>query len=151
MLWPCQRRFGRDELMNTAFLSPARRLVAVVVGLMTVSLTGCSADPRNLLDEMSLAYRNAPAYSDNARVRIRSTREGTEVDRSIPFRGPFERPDRLRIDCYDARIAADGTTLHAAVGNVPGQVLEEPVTSPLTLDQLFADEQVRLALAEGDA
>jgi thiol-disulfide isomerase/thioredoxin len=137
--------------MNTAFLSPARRLVAVVVGLVTVSLTGCSADPRSLLDEMSLAYRNAPAYSDNARVRIRYTREGTEVDRSIPFRVAFERPDRLRIDCYDARIAADGTMLRAAVGNVPGQVLEEPVTSPLTLDQLFADEQVRLALAEGDA
>ena len=116
-----------------------------------MSLTGCSADPRSLLDEMSRTYRKAQAYSDNARVRIRYTREGTEVDQSIPFRVAFERPDRLRIDCYDARIAADGTSLRAAVGNVPGQVLEEPVTSPLTLDQLFADEQVRLTLAEGDA
>jgi thiol-disulfide isomerase/thioredoxin len=114
-------------------------------------LTGCSADPRSLLDEMSRTYRKAQAYSDNARVRIRYTREGTEVDQSIPFRVAFERPDRLRIDCYDARIAADGTSLRAAVGNVPGQVLDEPVKSPLTLDQLFADEQVRLTLAEGDA
>lgn len=116
-----------------------------------MSLTGCSADPRSLLDEMSRTYRKAQAYSDNARVRIRYTREGTEVDQSIPFRVAFERPDRLRIDCYDARIAADGTSLRAAVGNVPGQVLDEPVKSPLTLDQLFADEQVRLTLAEGDA
>jgi thiol-disulfide isomerase/thioredoxin len=116
-----------------------------------MSLPGCSADPRSLLDEMSRAYRKAPAYADDARVRIRYTREGTEVDQSIPFRVAFERPDRLRIDCYDARIAADGTTLRAAVGNVPGQVLEEAVTSPLTLDQLFADEQVRMTLAEGDA
>ena len=114
-------------------------------------LTGCSADPRSLLDEMSRTYRKAQAYSDNARVRIRYTREGTEVDQSIPFRVAFERPDRLRIDCYDARIAADGTSLRAAVGNVPGQVLDEPVKSPLTLDQLFADEQVRMTLAEGDA
>ena len=118
---------------------------------MTVSLTGCSADPRSLLDTMSRTYRTAHAYSDNARVRIRYTREGTEVDQSVPFRVAFERPDRLRIDCYDARIAADGTSLRAAVGNVPGQVLDEPVKSPLTLDQLFADEQVRLTLAEGDA
>ena len=116
-----------------------------------MSLTGCSADPRSLLDEMSRTYRKAPAYADNARVRIRYTREGTEVEQSIPFRVAFERPDRLRIDCYDARIAADGTSLRAAVGNVPGQVLEEAVKSPLTLDQLFADEQVRMTLAEGDA
>ena len=116
-----------------------------------MTLAGCSADPRGLLDAMSRAYRTAPAYADDARVRIRYTREGTEVDQSIPFRVVFERPDRLRIDCYDARIAADGTSLRAAVGNVPGQVLEEPVKSPLTLDQLFADEQVRLTLAEGDA
>jgi hypothetical protein len=34
-------------------------------------LTGCSADPRSLLDEMSHTYRKARAYSDNARVRIR--------------------------------------------------------------------------------
>jgi len=137
--------------MNTTFGSLSRRLVHLAVVFVMMSLTGCSADPRSLLDEMSRAYRKAPAYADDARVRIRYTREGTEVDQSIPFRVAFERPDRLRIDCYDARIAADGTMLRAAVGNVPGQVLEEPVTSPLTLDQLFADEQVRITLAEGDA
>jgi outer membrane lipoprotein-sorting protein/thiol-disulfide isomerase/thioredoxin len=137
--------------MTTPLPSLVRRLTTLVVFLATVSLTGCSADPRSLLDEMSRTYRKAQAYSDNARVRIRYTREGTEVDQSIPFRVAFERPDRLRIDCYDARIAADGTSLRAAVGNVPGQVLDEPVKSPLTLDQLFADEQVRLTLAEGDA
>ena len=137
--------------MNSLFRSPSRSLVALVGILVTLPLTGCTANPRSLLDEMSRAYRTAQTYSDNARVRIRYTREGTEVDQSIPFRVAFERPDRLRIDCYDARIAADGTSLRAAVGNVPGQVLEEPVQSPLTLDQLFADEQVRLTLAEGDA
>jgi outer membrane lipoprotein-sorting protein/peroxiredoxin len=137
--------------MNTLCASLARCLAPLVVFLATMALTGCSADPRSLLDEMSHTYRKAQAYSDNARVRIRYVREGTEVDQSIPFRVAFERPDRLRIDCYDARIAADGTSLRAAVGNVPGQVLEETVKSPLTLDQLFADEQVRLTLAEGDA
>ena len=137
--------------MNTPLASLTRRLAPLVVLLATMSLTGCSADPRSLLDEMSRTYRTSQAYFDNARVRIRYTREGTEVDQSIPFRVAFERPDRLRIDCYDARIAADGTSLRAAVGNVPGQVLEEPVRSPLTLDQLFADEQVRMTLAEGDA
>ena len=123
----------------------------VLFALMAISLIGCGTDPRGLLDEMSRTYRKAPAYSDQALVRIRYVRNDKVVEQSIPFRVAFERPDRIRIDSYDARIASDGTTLRAAVGNVPGQVLEEPITSPLTLDQLFADEQIRLTLAEGDA
>jgi uncharacterized protein YdbL (DUF1318 family) len=119
--------------------------------IVAVLATGCSADPRGLLEEMSRTYRAAGAYSDDARVEIRFVRDGREVERIIPFRVAFARPDRVRIDCYDARIAADGTTFHAAVGGVPGQVLEQPVKSPLSLDQIFADEQIRLALAEGDA
>lgn len=129
---------------------PHRSLLA---GLLIVAATagGCSADPRGLLEEMSRAYRTAGAYSDDARVEIRFVRDGKEVHRTIPFRVAFARPDRVRIDAYDARIAADGGTFRAAVGGVPGQVLEQPVQSPLSLDQIFADEQIRLALAEGDA
>jgi len=119
--------------------------------LWLATATGCGADPRGILDGMSAAYRQAAGYSDDAIVRIRYVRKGTEVEQTIPFRVAFQRPDRLRIDAYDARIAVDGTTLRGAVGNVPGQVLEEAVRSPLGLEQIFADEQIRLALAEGDA
>jgi len=119
--------------------------------LWLATATGCGADPRGALDAMSVAYRRAAGYSDDAIVRIRYVRSGTEVEQTIPFRVVFQRPDRLRIDAYDARIAVDGTTLRGAVGNVPGQVLEEAVQSPLGLEQIFADEQIRMALAEGDA
>lgn len=148
MHWPVLRRFGHDDgmLTHTRLFRPA----ALVVLWLTTA-TGCGTDPRGILDGMSAAYRAAPGYSDDALVRIRYVRNGTEVEQSIPFRVVFQRPDRLRIDAYDARIAVDGTTLRGAVGNVPGQVLEEPVRRPLGLDQIFADEQIRLALAEGDA
>jgi len=126
-------------------------LVRGLLLAVTPLFAGCAADPRGLLEEMSRAYRSAGAYSDDARVNVRYVRDGKEVHQAIPFRVAFARPDSVRIDCYDARIAADGTTLRAAVGSVPGQVLEEPVRSPLSLDQIFADEQIRLALAEGDA
>lgn len=116
-----------------------------------VLLAGCSADPRGMLDATARAYRQATSYSDDARVRITVTRGDAQTEETIPFRVAFSRPDKLRIDCYDARIVADGTTLFAAVGNVPAQVLAEPVKSPLAMDQLFADEQVRATLAEGDA
>ncbi len=114
-------------------------------------MVGCSTDPRSLLDATARAYREAKTYADDGRVRITFTRGDSRTEQTIPFRVAFERPDKLRIDCYDARIVADGTTLFAAVGNVPAQVLAEPITSPLMMDQLFADEQVRATLAEGDA
>lgn len=137
--------------MITTIHHHGHRLAAFVVCVTALATCGCGTNPRGLLDNMSRAYRGAASYADDAVVRIRYVRNDTETDQTIPFRVVFERPDRLRIDCYDARIATDGTTLRAAVGGVPGQVLEEPVKSPLTLDQIFGDEQVRLALAEGDA
>ncbi len=122
------------------------------VGLVVLlACPGCSRDPRALLDRMSEAYRAADRYRDDAIVRIHYTRGEAEVDHELPFRVAFERPDRLRVECYDAQLVSDGTSLHAAVGDVPGQVLVEPVESPLSLEQLFSDPHLRSRLSEGEA
>lgn len=118
---------------------------------MTLVLAGCGADPQRLLDEMGSAYRGAARYSDDARVRVRRT-QGSDVSESEhPFRVAFARPDAMRIEAYDARVVSNGTTLFAAVGTVPGQVLDEPVRSPLALEQIFADDVLRATLTEGEA
>lgn len=127
-----------------------RRVAWLPVAILAL-VTGCSADPQVTLDATAKAYREAETYSDNARVRVAFIRGDSTTERTIPFRVAFARPNRVRIECYDARIVADGTTLLATVGGVPGQVLSEPVKTPLALDQIVADEQVRAALAEGDA
>lgn len=116
-----------------------------------LAVGGCGDDPRHILDEMRNAYRSAARYSDDALVTVRQTQGGKTTEAALPFRVAFERPDRIRIDAYDARVAADGSSFCAAVGSVPGQVLAEPVRSPLTLDQIFADDAVRATLAEGEA
>lgn len=116
-----------------------------------ILLAGCGEDPRGLITEMGRAYRSAASYADDARVVVRQTSGALSTDAAFPFRVAFSRPDRIRIDAYDARIAADGTRLFAAVGGVPGQVLVEAVTSPLSMDQIFADDAVRTTLAEGEA
>lgn len=100
---------------------------------------------------MGRAYRTAETYSDEGLVVVRETRGDVSSEATFPFRVAFSRPDRIRIDAYDTRIAANGITFFGAVGSVPGQVLAEPVTSPLALDQIFADEAVQVALAEGEA
>ena len=122
------------------------------VGLVVLlACPGCSREPLALLDRMGEAYRAADRYRDDATVRIHYTRGEAEVDHELPFRVAFERPDRLRVECYDAQLVSDGTSLHAAVGDVPGQVLVEPVKYPLSLEQLFSDPHLRSRLSEGEA
>lgn len=114
-------------------------------------LAGCGADPRQVLDSMARAYRTTDHYSDDARVVVRHTQAGTTTEATQPFRVAFSRPDRIRIEAYDARVVGDGRSLFAAVGAVPGQVLVEETRSPLDMDQLFADDAVRGTLTEGEA
>ena len=133
--------------------SPASSVAPLFLGLAAAAagLAGCGDDPRALVDAMGRAYRAADHYADDARVRVVRTRGDGTVEEAHPFRVAFQRPDRLRIDAYDARIVADGRRLRAAVGGIPGQVLAADVESPLALDQLFADRELQAALTEGEA
>jgi outer membrane lipoprotein-sorting protein len=128
-------------------LRPPHALLA----MLTLLLTGCGDDPQQILDEMGQAYRAADRYSDDARVTVRQTHGDSSTEQTYPYRVAFVRPDRIRVEAYDARVVTDGATLYAAVGTVPGQVLSEPVATPLTLDQIFADDALRSTLTEGEA
>jgi len=100
---------------------------------------------------MGIAYRTADHYSDDARMVVRYTQGGTTTEATHPFRVAFSRPDRLRVEAYDARVVTDGQSLFAATGAVPGQVLVEPVRTPLDMEQIFADDVVRGTMTEGEA
>lgn len=125
-------------------------LLVSIIGAV-LSLTGCSNRAEQVLEQMAAAYRSADRYVDDGVVTFNYKQGDSVVDRTVPFRVAFERPDRLRLDCYDASVVVDGTTLRAAVGSVPGQVLTEPLRSPLSLDQLFEDETLQGAITDGDA
>ena len=145
MLWPGGPHFEQDAAMR------CRHTSLVPLALATLALAGCGEDARGLVEAMGRAYGDAARYSDDARVRIERSSGESTAEETHPFRVAFVRPDRMRIEAYDARIVADGGTLRAAVGGIPGQVLAEAVKSPLALDQLFADRELAAALAEGEA
>ena len=143
MLWPLRPRFGQDAAMRTTIFS--------LLAALALGTCGCRDNPRAIIADLGSRYRSAVTYADEGRVRVTETRGGATREFTLPFQVAFARPDRVRIEAYDARIVADGTTFFAAVGSVPGQVLTEPVESPLSLDQIFADAEVRTMLAEGEA
>lgn len=144
MLWPGTRGLAQDAAMTP--LRPWSWPFAAVL-----LLCGCREDPRALLDGMARAYRTANHYSDDARVIVRHTYAGQSTESTQPFRVAFARPDRLRIEAYDARVVADGARLFAASGAVPGQVLVTDVQSPLDMDQVFADDVLQGTLTQGEA
>jgi hypothetical protein len=128
-----------------------RRWIGMGMAISAAMLAGCSNRADEVLGRMAAAYRAADRYVDDGIVTFHYTRGDSVVDRAVPFRVAFERPDRLRLDCYDASVVSDGSMLRAAVGSVPGQVLSVAVRSPLSLDQLFEDETLLEAITEGDA
>jgi len=122
-----------------------------VVAVAVCLLCGCGTPPRGVLDELARTYRTATTYTDDARVTVQVTRDGRMTERTTPLRVAFARPDRIRIEAYDARIVCTSDTLLAAVGGVPGQVLATPLPGRLDLEQLFADDVLRATLTEGEA
>jgi len=146
MGWPQTGGLAQDSTMK-----PSHSMLRGCLASAAILLAGCGDDPRTILETMAQRYRSAERYADDARVTIRQTQGAEQIERAYPYRVAFVRPDRLRVEAYDARVVADGETLRAAVGGVPGQVLEEPIESPLTLDQLFDDDALRVTLTEGEA
>lgn len=132
------------------FHRPSAPVFSMLAGV-AACLTGCGEDARGLVAAMGRAYRAADHYADDARVTVVRTRGDGSSEETHPFRVAFARPDMIRIEAYDARIVADGRTLRAAVGGIPGQVLTEDVNSPLGLDQLFTDRELRGTLSAGEA
>jgi hypothetical protein len=149
MLWPRRPAFGQDAAMF--FARRPHAPIIIVLAFAATCLTGCGEDARGLVESMGRAYRAADHYADDARVKVVRTRGDGSSEETHPFRVAFTRPDKIRIEAYDARIVADGGRLRAAVGGIPGQVLTEEVKSPLGLDQLFADPELRGTLSEGEA
>lgn len=149
MLWPGAAGFGQDDPMRTHFQHRFAHVAATAC--VTCLICGCGPRPRAVLDDMARAYREATTYADDARVLVRITSDGRSTERTIPLRVAFARPDRIRIEAYDARIVSAEDTLFAAVGGVPGQVLSAPLSGALDLEGLFADDVVRVTLTEGEA
>ena len=59
-----------------------------------------------VLDKMVDAYRKAPSYEDFATVELWEA--GQTEPRRADFRVVFQRPNKLRMTCYQGELACDG-------------------------------------------
>jgi thiol-disulfide isomerase/thioredoxin len=139
---------------------PTTKSTASVAGPAAASSKADAASPRppagELLEQMVKTYREAKSYADAARVRTTIQRDGQAdvepepVDSSVTF----ERPNKLRVQYGDTILSSDGKRLRAAVGSVPGQLLDLDAPSKLSLDDLvtgFSGAALEEGLTRGPA
>ncbi len=144
--------------------------VAVLIG-MCVILGGCGepssppeAQPETVdaaekdldsghgvLKAMAAAYRKADSYADRGIIRVHVDRQGEPVDQTDSFAIAFQRPDKLRLGLYQTRAVFSGGTLHAALDNLPGQVVVRNAPAELSLDSLNRSQVLSPALGPGFA
>ena len=75
----------------------------------------------------SSAYHNAQSYSDVATVHLVAEAGDKKLhDWKANFSLALVRPNKLRIEAYQAHVVCNGQKLFAVLNNLPGQVLVRP-------------------------
>ena len=121
-------------------------------GVRTLSYgPGEKPDAMRLLRDMAAAYREAPAYADQGRIFLRFERGTEKIDESADFSLLWKRPNKIRIDCYQAHVVCNGQLLRATIDDLPDQVLSISAPAQLTITDLFQDPVLAGVLMGGIA
>ena len=95
---------------------------------------------RDVLDRMVAAYRKASSYADAGTVHLVAEAGDKKThDWTANFSLALRRPNKVRIQAYQAMLVCDGKKMYAAMNNLPGQVLVRPAPEALNLKTLDVD------------
>ncbi len=97
------------------------------------------ASAREVLEAMVAAYQSASTYADAGTVRLLAKTGEEETEDSANFAVSFRRPDKVRMEVYQARVVCDGDRLRASIDDLPQQVLDLEAPDKLTLQAVFQD------------
>lgn len=105
--------------------------------------------PEEILQSMIDAYRKAESYADNGKIIIRGMFNDQPVQSQMEYVTAWERPNKLRLICYEGSLVSDGAQVLAAVRTLPNQVLRLPAPPEWTLTELMRDTVLANGLMQG--
>ncbi len=105
--------------------------------------------PEEILQSMVNAYRKAESYADNGKIIIRGMFNDQPVQSQMEYVTAWERPNKLRLICYEGSLVSDGVQVLAAVRTLPNQVLRLPAPPEWTLTGLMRDTVLANGLMQG--
>lgn len=106
---------------------------------------------RDVLDAMAEVYRSAKSYSDHGYVRLVADAGEQKIDQKVDFSVAFERPNKLRLQAYLAKVVVDGKKLYASIDDLPGQIVEKDAPEELTMKSVYFEPILSSALSSGFA
>ena len=95
-----------------------------------------SPTAEEVLQRMIDAYRKAPSYADQGTLRFFREPDPKNRSRTVPFSVVSERPGKLRMELYQARIVVDQEKIHATLAHLPGSVLVRPAPEKLEVSSV---------------
>jgi outer membrane lipoprotein-sorting protein len=104
---------------------------------------------QEVLQNMEAVYRQAADYADNAQVHRRFEKDKQTFEQLYDFSTAFQRPNKLRLECYGARVVCDGENFWASVDVIPNLVLKIPAPEKLTVEDVIRDPQLYSTLVQG--
>jgi len=114
----------------------------------------------DILANLWRTYRDARAYRDDGRVTLSYVIDGQLETIEAPYAVQFQRPGKIALDVYRAKVRCDGRRFRAVIEdedsrNMDGQVLDRPAPRPLTEADVYGggvdDPFLSHALTSGDA
>ena len=79
---------------------------------------------QQVLDNMVAAYRTTPSYADAGKVHLVVEPDPRQISGSANFAVAMVRPNKLRMEVYQAMVVSDGKKFRAAGLDLADQVLE---------------------------
>ncbi|NLX98484.1 MAG: redoxin domain-containing protein [Rhodopirellula sp.] len=105
--------------------------------------------PGAILTAMVTAYRAAESYQDQGAVRIQASLGDQKVDQAVDYSVALVRPNKLRMQVYQAVAVCDGGQFWAFSQELPKQILNRPAPEKLSFLDILADEMLASALTQG--
>ena len=112
-------------------------------------MIGWMVTAESVLRSMAAAYKKATSYADRGMVRLVAKRTPEPVDETLSFSLAWQRPNKLRMEVYQARVVCDGKKLHAAILDLPGQVVAREAPTELTMRSIYCDGVLAQAMISG--
>lgn len=134
----------------TANAATQQSATPVTNGSNAAATTNAALTARQLLEKVAAAYRNSSTYADQGYVRRRFVRAGQEYDLTMPFQITWQKPNKLRLECYTVKLANDGEFVRGAIRDVDG-VMQLPAPAALTRDIVVVDQLMQQELNFGFA
>ncbi len=145
----CEKPAGSSPPTASADTGAAPQPSASSASAAANSDSGKLTTAHAVLDKMVEAYRKAPSYEDIATVELWEA--GKKEPQRADFRVVFQRPNKLRMTCYQGELACDGKQWFGYSKDIPFQAVLRDAPPTMNMQMLTADKELDRAINGGFA